>query len=44
MEQTADHIGIIHDGELKYQNTINHNENLEELFYGCCKEWKEGVA
>lgn len=32
VEQTADHIGIIHHGELKYQNLINSNENLEKLF------------
>ena len=40
MEQTADHIGIIHDGELKYRNTINHNENLEELFMNVVKNGK----
>ena len=40
VEQTADHIGIIHDGELKYQNTINHNENLEELFMDVVKNGK----
>ncbi len=40
VEQTADHIGIIHEGELKYQNTINHNENLEELFMNVVKNGK----
>lgn len=40
MEQTADHIGIIHDGELKHQNIINHNENLEELFMNVVKNGK----
>ena len=37
VEQIADHIGIIHDGELKYQNVIDHNENLEELFMNVVK-------
>ena len=32
VEQTADHIGIINNGKLQYQNIINHNDNLEELF------------
>ena len=40
VEHTADHIGIIHDGELKYQNIIDHNENLEELFMDVVKNGK----
>ena len=40
VEQIADHIGIIHDGELKYQNVIDHNENLEELFMNVVKNGK----
>ena len=40
MEQTADYIGIINDGELKYQNIIDHNENLEELFMNVIKNGK----
>ena len=40
VEQIADHIGIIHDGELKYQNVIDHNENLEELFMDVVKNGK----
>ena len=32
VEQIADHIGIINNGRLEYQNAINHQENLEELF------------
>ena len=40
VEQIADHIGIIHDGELKYQNIIDHNENLEELFMNVVKNGK----
>lgn len=42
VEQTADNIGIIHNGELKYQNIINHNENLEELFMNVVKNGKRG--
>jgi len=30
--QLVDHIGIISDGELKHQDKISHDENLEELF------------
>ncbi|WP_018659288.1 lantibiotic protection ABC transporter ATP-binding protein [Allofustis seminis] len=40
VEQIADHIGIINDGELKYQNLINHSENLEELFMNVVKNGK----
>ena len=40
VEQTADYIGIINDGELKYQNIIDHNENLEELFMNVIKNGK----
>lgn len=32
IEQVADTIGIIHKGKLQYQNKIDKNENLEELF------------
>ncbi|MFP5527015.1 lantibiotic protection ABC transporter ATP-binding protein [Peptococcus simiae] len=38
VEQTADYIGIIHDGALKYQNIIDHNQNLEELFINVVKK------
>lgn len=37
VEQTADHIGIINNGKLQYQNVINHNDNLEELFMNVIK-------
>ncbi|WP_276863980.1 lantibiotic protection ABC transporter ATP-binding protein [Anaerococcus tetradius] len=37
VEQTADHIGIINNGKLQYQNIINHNDNLEELFMNVIK-------
>lgn len=37
VEQTADHIGIINNGKLQYQNVINHNDNLEELFMDVIK-------
>ncbi|MBJ8326200.1 lantibiotic protection ABC transporter ATP-binding protein [Streptococcus pacificus] len=42
VEQIADHIGIITDGELKYQNIIDPNENLEDLFMTVVKNEKEG--
>ncbi|AUW96852.1 lantibiotic protection ABC transporter ATP-binding protein [Streptococcus pluranimalium] len=32
VEHIAEHIGIIHEGELKYQDRIHHDSNLEELF------------
>lgn len=32
VEQIADHIGIIHDGRLGYQNEIHPGEDLEKLF------------
>lgn len=37
VEQIADHIGIINNGRLEYQNAINHQENLEELFMNVVK-------
>ena len=40
VEQTADYIGIINDGELKYQSIIDHSENLEELFMNVVKKGK----
>ena len=40
VEQTADHIGIINDGELKYQSILDHSENLEELFMNVVKKGK----
>ncbi|MCL7601914.1 ATP-binding cassette domain-containing protein, partial [Staphylococcus aureus] len=33
----ADHIGIIHEGELKYQQRNNKDENLEEIFFKITK-------
>src|SRR5690606_42080064 len=30
--QLVDHIGIINEGELKYQSPISHEEDLEALF------------
>jgi len=38
VEQIADHIGIINNGRLEYQNAINHQENLEELFMNVVKK------
>lgn len=37
VEHTADHIGIINNGKLQYQNVINHNDNLEDLFMDVIK-------
>ncbi|HDE0385432.1 TPA: lantibiotic protection ABC transporter ATP-binding subunit [Staphylococcus aureus] len=33
----ADHIGIIHEGELKYQQRNNKDENLEDIFFKITK-------
>ncbi|HEI7353200.1 TPA: lantibiotic protection ABC transporter ATP-binding subunit [Staphylococcus aureus] len=33
----ADHIGIIHEGELKYQQRNNKDENLEDIFFNITK-------
>lgn len=41
VEQTADHIGIINNGKLQYQNIINHDDNLEELFMNVIKSGME---
>ena len=38
VEQIADHIGIINNGRLAYQNAINHQENLVELFMNVVKK------
>ena len=38
VEEIADHIGIINNGRLEYQNAINHQENLEELFMNVVKK------
>ena len=38
VEQIADHIGIINNGRLEYQNAINHQKNLEELFMNVVKK------
>ncbi|UOF91272.1 lantibiotic protection ABC transporter ATP-binding protein [Fodinisporobacter ferrooxydans] len=32
VSQLVDHVGIISDGELKYQGEISHKEDLEKLF------------
>lgn len=42
VEQTADHIGIINDGELKYQNVVGQSENLEALFMDVVKNGNRG--
>jgi ABC-2 type transport system ATP-binding protein len=38
VSQVVDHIGIISDGELKYQGAISHEEDLEALFMKVVKE------
>jgi ABC-2 type transport system ATP-binding protein len=38
VSQVVDHIGIISDGELKYQGAISHEEDLEALFMKIVKE------
>lgn len=38
VEQVADTIGIIYDGELKYQNEVNKGDNLEDLFMNVVKQ------
>lgn len=38
VEQMADHIGIISNGKLKYQNIIDPKANLEELFMNVVKK------
>lgn len=42
IEQTADHIGIIVNGKLTYQEELSRAENLEQLFMDIVK--KEGVT
>ncbi|WP_010237359.1 lantibiotic protection ABC transporter ATP-binding protein [Clostridium arbusti] len=41
VSQVVDHIGIISDGELKYQGAISHEEDLEALFMKVVKESKK---
>lgn len=38
VSQVVDHVGIISDGELKYQGAISHEEDLEALFMKVVKE------
>lgn len=41
VEQTADHVGIITNGELKYQNPIDHHEHWEKLFMDVVSNGKQ---
>lgn len=41
VEQIADHIGIINEGKLEYQNKLNHKESLEDIFMNIVKDGKE---
>jgi len=38
VEQIAEYIGIIYKGQLRYQNEINKNEDLEKLFMNVISE------
>lgn len=38
----SDSIGIIHDGKLQYENQIDHEENLEELFFNITSNNRKG--
>ena len=40
VSQIVDNIGIISDGMLKYQNKINHGQDIEELFMSVVKGGK----
>nr|ABC94899.1 GdmF [Staphylococcus gallinarum] len=37
IQQLADHIGIIHNGKLEYQEKNKTDENLEEIFFNITK-------
>jgi gallidermin-class lantibiotic protection ABC transporter ATP-binding subunit len=41
ISQIVDHVGIISDGELMYQDEISHAEDLEELFMKVIKEGRK---
>lgn len=41
ISQIVDHVGIISDGELRYQDEISHAEDLEELFMKVIKEGRK---
>jgi len=41
ISQVVDHVGIISDGELRYQDEISHAEDLEELFMKVIKEGRK---
>lgn len=40
IQQLADHVGIIHNGKLEYQEENKTNENLEEVFFNITKGGK----
>lgn len=44
IELIADHIGIISNGVLGYQDKIHAGEDLEELFTEVVKQQKEGES
>lgn len=41
ISQIVDHVGIISDGELRYQDEISHAEDLEELFMKVINEGRK---
>ena len=41
ISQVVDHVGIISNGELRYQDEISHAEDLEELFMKVIKEGRK---
>lgn len=44
VQQVADYIGILSDGELKYEGEINQEVNLEELFMTIAKKRRENIC
>ena len=44
VEQIADDIGIIMDGELRYQEANHQGQNLEQLFLDIVKEGEKSHA
>ncbi len=42
VEQIADHIGIMSNGILGYQDKLNKGQDLEKLFMGIAKKYRKG--
>ena len=43
VEQVADHIGIIADGELCYESAFHEGEDLEEIFMDIVRTHRRGA-